>query len=74
MGNPAPDEYFALLFAALVFIIVLVVNYMCIQLYHLRKSPPQCGAAPPAPPRPPRPPARRAGVGRPGAQSFAAGL
>lgn len=47
MKRASPDEYFALLVAALVLIIVLISSFMCIQLYHLRKpGPPPC--SPPA--------------------------
>lgn len=39
------SEYAALIVATLVFTIVLVSCFMCIQLYHLRKpAPPSCGA------------------------------
>ena len=47
MKHASPDEYFGLLVAALVLIIVLISSFMCIQLYHLRKpGPPPC--SPPA--------------------------
>ena len=40
-------EYFSLVMAAVVLILVLTVSFMCIQLYDLRKAaPPPCvGAA-----------------------------
>jgi hypothetical protein len=47
MKHASPDEYFALLVATLVLIVVLISSFMCIQLYHLRKpGPPPC--SPPA--------------------------
>jgi hypothetical protein len=33
MGSSGPDEYFALSIAALVLALVLVISYMCLQLY-----------------------------------------
>ena len=36
------DEYFGLLVASLILLIVLISTYMCIQLYHLRKPTPPC--------------------------------
>ena len=36
------DEYFALVVATLVLLVVLISSFMCIQLYRLRKPAPPC--------------------------------
>ncbi len=40
MKYATPSEYFALVIATLVLIVVLIASYMCIQLYDLRKPQP----------------------------------
>jgi hypothetical protein len=37
MRSATPDEYFGLAVAAIVLVIILIVAFMCIQLYHFRK-------------------------------------
>ena len=40
MGRAVFNEYLALIIAALTLTVVLIANFMCIQLYHLRKPGP----------------------------------
>jgi hypothetical protein len=43
MKHARAGEYFALVVAALVLLVVLISSFMCIQLYRLRKPEPHCG-------------------------------
>lgn len=42
MKRASADEYFALVVATLVLLVVLVASFMCIQLYRLRRPKPPC--------------------------------
>lgn len=47
MKGPTSNEYFALIVASLVLLIVLIVSFMCIQLHVLKKLDNSCDAGTP---------------------------